>query len=129
MRNVERTVTRLKELAEMGIHTSIDDFGTGYSSLNYLKRLPIEKLKIDQSFIKDIVSDPDDRAIIRAVTAMAHQMRMNVIAEGVETEEQLAFLKDIHCDEAQGYLFRRPIPAEQLADFITTRSSRPSNIP
>lgn len=120
MRNIDHTVGRLKELAQMGVHTSIDDFGTGYSSLNYLKRLPIERLKIDQSFIKDIATDADDRAIIRAVTAMAHQLRMNVLAEGVETEEQLGFLREIHCDEAQGYLFSRPVPAEQLKGLMVT---------
>ena len=123
MSNVERTVLRLNELAAMGVHTSIDDFGTGYSSLNYLKRLPIQKLKIDQSFIKDIATDPDDRAIIGAVTAMAHHMRMKVIAEGVETEAQLSFLRDTHCDEAQGYLFSRPLPADEFRELITGGSS------
>ena len=118
MSNVDHTIARLTELANIGVRTSIDDFGTGYSSLNYLKRLPIQKLKIDQSFIKDIATNPDDRAIILAVTAMAHTMRMNVLAEGVETEEQLSFLQSIHCDEAQGHLFSRALPAEEFGELL-----------
>ncbi|HEX8947554.1 MAG TPA: EAL domain-containing protein, partial [Dissulfurispiraceae bacterium] len=119
MSNVERTVNRLDELMKIGVHTSIDDFGTGYSSLSYLKRLPIEKLKIDQSFVHDIATDPDDRAIISAVTAMAHTMRMKVIAEGVETEEQLSFLRATGCDEMQGYLFSKPLPAGEFSELIS----------
>jgi EAL domain-containing protein (putative c-di-GMP-specific phosphodiesterase class I) len=121
MNNVESSAARLRQLAEMGVHISIDDFGTGYSSLNYLKRLPIERLKIDRSFVQDIASDADDRTIIRAVTAMAHNMKMKVIAEGVETEEQLAFLRDTGCDEMQGFLFSRPVPADQFEELIATR--------
>ncbi len=121
MSNIERTISRLSELVKMGVHSSIDDFGTGYSSLNYLKRLPIQKLKIDQSFIKDIVIDPDDRAIISAVTVMAHAMRIKVLAEGVETEEQLAFLRNSDCDEAQGFLFSRPLPAEKFKELVSPR--------
>lgn len=118
MSNIERTISRLKEMSELGVHTSIDDFGTGYSSLNYLKRLPIETLKIDKSFIQDITTDYDDRAIISAVTAMAHNMSMKVLAEGVETEEQLSFLRDTRCDEAQGYLFSKPLPPEEYREFV-----------
>jgi len=118
MSNVERTASKLLELREMGIHISIDDFGTGYSSLNYLKKLPIERLKIDQSFIRDIATDPDDRAIIGAVTSMAHKMGIRTVAEGVETEEQLAFLRVSECDEAQGYLFSRPVPAERFRELV-----------
>ena len=116
--NVERTVLQLRKLREMGIHISIDDFGTGYSSLNYLKKLPIERLKIDQSFIRDIATDSDDRAIIGAVTSMAHKMGIKTVAKGVETEEQLAFLRDSECDEAQGFLFSRPVPAEQFRELV-----------
>ena len=118
MSNVERTITRLTELADLGIHASIDDFGTGYSSLNYLKRLPIQKLKIDQSFIKDIATDADDRAIISAVTTMAHSMNIKVLAEGVETEEQLTFLDATDCDEIQGYLFSRPLSADAFSELM-----------
>jgi diguanylate cyclase (GGDEF)-like protein/PAS domain S-box-containing protein len=118
MSNVELTADRLKELTGMGIHISIDDFGTGYSSLSYLKRLPINRLKIDRSFVQDIATDADDRTIISAVTAMAHNMKMKVIAEGVETDEQLAFLEQTGCDEMQGYLFSRPLPAEEFETLM-----------
>jgi diguanylate cyclase (GGDEF)-like protein/PAS domain S-box-containing protein len=118
MHDIERAIVRLDEIAAMGVHISIDDFGTGYSSLSYLKRMPFQKLKIDRSFIKDIMIDPDDRAIIKAVTAMAHNMKMRVVAEGVETADQLAFLHETNCDEAQGYLFSRPLPAEKFEELI-----------
>ena len=121
MSNIERTVYRLKELAEMGVRALIDDFGTGYSSLSQLKRLPIQKLKIDQSFIKDIATDPDDRAIINAVTSMAHNMSMRVVAEGVETDDQLSFLRAAHCDEAQGFLFSRALPAYEFEHAFLTK--------
>ena len=100
MNDVDRTAFQLRQLREMGVHVSIDDFGTGYSSLNYLKKLPIERLKIDKSFIQDIAKDPDDRAIISAVTSMARKMGIRTVAEGVETEEQLEFLRTTGCDEA-----------------------------
>ncbi len=121
MSNVEDTAVRLKQLAEMGIHISIDDFGTGYSSLSRLKRLPIKRLKIDQSFIRDISGDPDDKTIVRAVTAMAHNMNIIVVAEGVETEEQLEFLRKTGCDEMQGFLFSKPLPAEKFRELMSKR--------
>ena len=121
MSDVEQSASQLLELREMGVHVSIDDFGTGYSSLNYLKKLPIERLKIDKSFIHDLVKDSDDRAIIGAVTSMAHKMGIKTVAEGVETEEQLAFLRDSECDEAQGFLFSRPVPAEQFRELVLPR--------
>ena len=104
MSDIEQTASQLRELTGMGVHFSIDDFGTGYSSLNYLKKLPIERIKIDKSFIHDIATDPDDRAIISAVSSMAHQMGIGTVAEGVETEEQLAFVREAGCDEVQGFL-------------------------
>jgi EAL domain-containing protein (putative c-di-GMP-specific phosphodiesterase class I) len=118
MWDVERTASQLRELRDMGVHVSIDDFGTGYSSLSYLKKLPIERLKIDKSFIRDIATDPDDRAIISAVTSMARKMGITTVAEGVETEEQLSFLRESDCDEAQGYLFSRPVTAEAFRELV-----------
>jgi diguanylate cyclase (GGDEF)-like protein len=114
MSNIEQTASQLRELSEMGVHISIDDFGTGYSSLNYLKKLPIERIKIDKSFIQDIAVNSDDRAIISAVTSMARKMGIRTVAEGVETEEQFAFVKEAGCDEMQGFLFSRPVPADEF---------------
>jgi EAL domain-containing protein (putative c-di-GMP-specific phosphodiesterase class I) len=122
MGDIDKSVARLNEMTAMGIHISIDDFGTGYSSLSYLKSLPIQRLKIDQSFVRDITVDPDDRTIIQAVTALAHSMKMKVVAEGVETGEQLAFLRSEHCDEAQGYYFHEPLPPDKFRELIGPRS-------
>ncbi|HEX8949947.1 MAG TPA: EAL domain-containing protein [Dissulfurispiraceae bacterium] len=122
MYDIDRTITQLNELTAMGVRISIDDFGTGYSSLSYLKRLPIQRLKIDRSFVKDITTDPDDRAIIKAVTAMAHNMKMTVVAEGVETREQLNFLHETQCDEAQGYFYSKPLPPEEFSDLIASKN-------
>ncbi len=121
MKNLELTIPNMAKLAEMGVGICIDDFGTGYSSLNYLKKLPIHKLKIDQSFVKDIATDLDDRTIVKAVTNLAQNMKLRVIAEGVETGEQLEFLKSIGCHEIQGYLVSKPLPAEELEDFVLSK--------
>jgi diguanylate cyclase (GGDEF)-like protein len=118
MQDAEATLTTLASLRSMGVKLSIDDFGTGYSSLAYLKRLPIDKVKIDRSFIRDITDAPDDRAIASAIIGMGHTLRLKVVAEGVETQPQLAFLRTEGCDEAQGYLFGRPMPAEEFADLL-----------
>lgn len=114
MHNVEWVTDMLKKLKDMGIWLAMDDFGTGYSSLSYLKRFPFDKLKIDQSFVRDITFDPDSAAIARTVIAMAHSLHLKVIAEGVETVGQLNYLRAHDCDEMQGYYFSRPVPA---ADF------------
>jgi diguanylate cyclase (GGDEF)-like protein/PAS domain S-box-containing protein len=121
IQHAEQTVDRLAALSQIGVQLSIDDFGTGYSSLSYLKRFPIDNLKIDQSFVRDITTDPDDAAIITAIVAMAHSLALVVIAEGVETAEQLAFLKRLGCDRAQGYYFSRPLPAAELAQLLESR--------
>ncbi len=118
MENVEATIKTLGQISDMGVMLSIDDFGTGYSSLSYLKRFPIDTLKIDQTFVRDSASDDGDAAIVKAVIALAHSLQLNVIAEGVETEKQLAFLRSQGCDEVQGYFFSRPLPADGLTAFI-----------
>ncbi len=118
MERTEEAVNKLQALSDMGIRISIDDFGTGYSSLSYLKRFPIDKLKIDQSFVRDVATDPDDAAIVVAIIAMAHSLDVKVVAEGVETAEQYAFLKRHGCDECQGYYFARPSPASDLAEKL-----------
>jgi EAL domain-containing protein (putative c-di-GMP-specific phosphodiesterase class I) len=118
MHNPEQAVVLLNRLKAFGIHLSIDDFGTGYSSLNYLKRFPLNTLKIDRTFIRDLPGDADDAAITQAIIAMAHSLRLNVVAEGVETAEQLAFLRDYECDEIQGYYFSKPQPEKDIAPLL-----------
>ena len=113
MRNPEHTRGVLAECKKFGLQLSVDDFGTGYSSLANLKRFPIDRLKIDRSFIKDIVTEPDDAAIAQTIVAMAHTLRLEVIAEGVETEAQLALLRRWRCDAYQGYLCSRPLAADE----------------
>ena len=118
MQNTDTVAAMLHDLNEMGLRTSMDDFGTGYSSLNYLRHLPLFSIKIDRSFVKDIATNPDDATIAKAIIAMAHSLKLHVIAEGVETEEQMRFLKELGCDEMQGYLLSRPIPTEDASQFL-----------
>lgn len=121
----ERAITVMDDLHVRGVRMSLDDFGTGYSSLNYLKKFNVYKIKIDQSFVRDITSDEDDKAIVKAIILMARSLNFTTIAEGVETAEQLAFLRECGCDEVQGYYFSKPLPAESLASFMK-QSSLPS---
>lgn len=125
MENTAHTVARLQALQHMGIKVSIDDFGTGYSSLAYLRRFPINKLKIDIAFIREVTSNPQDAAITRTIIELAHSLNMQVIAEGVETLEQLAFLKENGCDQAQGYLFSKPLPVNELEAYLRDRQANP----
>jgi EAL domain-containing protein (putative c-di-GMP-specific phosphodiesterase class I) len=113
----------LEALRAEGVHAAIDDFGKGFSSLTQLKRLPIDELKIDSSFIHEIAVDRDDAAIVQAIIGLAHNLDLRVVAEGVETREQLAFLREAKCDEAQGYLISRPMPADDFAEaFLPDRA-------
>ena len=118
MINTPDTITSLLALRDMGLKISIDDFGTGYSSLAYLSRFPIDKLKIDIAFIREVTSNPQDAAIARTIIELAHSLNLQVIAEGVETSEQLAFLNDNGCDQVQGYLFCRPLPTHELETLL-----------
>jgi EAL domain-containing protein (putative c-di-GMP-specific phosphodiesterase class I) len=113
MNQADTTVILLERLHQLGVGLSIDDFGTGYSSLAYLKRFPVQSIKIDQSFVRDLTTDANDAAIVTAVVAMAKSLELKVVAEGVETKEQLDFLATLQCDEYQGYYFGRPMPAER----------------
>jgi diguanylate cyclase (GGDEF)-like protein/PAS domain S-box-containing protein len=118
MKHAEQTVKTLQDLRQLGVQLAIDDFGTGYSSLSYLKRFPVDKIKVDQSFVRDITVDPNDAAIVSAILAMSKQLDIRTVAEGVETQEQLSFLASMACDEYQGYLFSRALPASQVPDLL-----------
>ena len=118
MRNASSIVTSLEALSQLGIHFAIDDFGTGYSSLSYLRRFPIDTIKIDQSFIRDIPENEDDAAITQAIIGLAKSLSLNVIAEGVENEKQLAFLKQHECYYIQGYYYGSPIQAGEITGIL-----------
>jgi diguanylate cyclase (GGDEF)-like protein/PAS domain S-box-containing protein len=118
IQDTDKTLDVLKRLGQLGVHLSIDDFGTGYSSLAYLRRLPVDKLKIDKSFVTEITSREDDAAIALSIITLAHSLKKKVIAEGVETVEQLRFLRQHQCDEMQGFLFSRPLPADVFDEFL-----------
>jgi len=121
MGDPDKAVAALRRLKDIGVIVSLDDFGTGYSSLSYLKRFPIDVLKIDKSFVDDVTTSPNDAAIAMSVISLAHNLNMRVIAEGVETREQVAFLKERGCDEMQGYYFSRPLPAEAFTALLRER--------
>jgi EAL domain-containing protein (putative c-di-GMP-specific phosphodiesterase class I) len=121
MSNADATIEVLSKLQSMGVAISVDDFGTGFSSLSYLKRLPIDSLKVDQSFVRELATDPDDAALVMAIVNLAHALRLRVVAEGVETQEQLRFLRLLRCDEIQGYLISRPLPVEGITELLANR--------
>lgn len=125
IQNVDVARTMLSDLKAMGIHITMDDFGTGYSSLGYLKKLPFHTLKLDQSFIEELADDSQDKAIISAVIALGHGLNLRVVAEGVETQEQLELLRSLHCEQIQGYLFSRPLPVEEATKFLQDYSAKP----
>jgi EAL domain-containing protein (putative c-di-GMP-specific phosphodiesterase class I) len=122
--SVEHIIATFHQLRDLGVKLAIDDFGTGYSSLSYLKRFPVDYVKIDQTFICGLGESTEDAAITRAIIAMAHGLKLKVVAEGVENQEQLAFLKDHQCDEVQGYLISRPVEAQAVAQLLVEWGSR-----
>jgi EAL domain-containing protein (putative c-di-GMP-specific phosphodiesterase class I) len=121
MEDPDAAVNALERLRALGVHLSVDDFGTGYSSLAYLRRFPVDALKVDRSFVAGLGRDPEDSAIVEAVVSMAHSLGLSVIAEGVETDGQLARLRDLGCELAQGFYFAAPVPSSAL-DRLTARA-------
>lgn len=124
MGNTHNYIFSMNELKKLGVGLVIDDFGTGYSNLGYLKRFPVNKIKIDKSFVRDINQDEDDRAIVKAIIAMAQQLKLRVVAEGVETREQLAFLQSHNCDEIQGYYFSRPVKPQEFEKMLCNQGDK-----
>ena len=124
IQDAETTLDAVRRLKSLGLKLSVDDFGTGYSSLTYLKRFSVDKLKIDKSFVRDLASDPEDAAIVRAIIQMAHSLRLRTIAEGVENEELANLLRVFHCDEIQGYWLTRPLPAREMEAYLRTHLAR-----
>jgi diguanylate cyclase (GGDEF)-like protein/PAS domain S-box-containing protein len=122
MEDAETAIQLLRELRKLGVKLAMDDFGTGYSSMGHLKQLPIDRLKIDQSFVRDVTHDPDDAAIVSTIINMAHNLKLTPVAEGVETGEQLEFMLLHACDEIQGYYFSKPLPADEFAAFFRSRT-------
>jgi diguanylate cyclase len=128
MQDAERFIAKLDALKALGVGLALDDFGTGYSSLSYLKRFPLDKLKVDQSFIRDVTSSPDDAAIVHAVISVGHSMGLDLVAEGVETEAQLGWLRRHRCENIQGYYFSPPLSASEFGQILRDRKSLPSGV-
>jgi EAL domain-containing protein (putative c-di-GMP-specific phosphodiesterase class I) len=118
MQDVDQAIATMEELQHLGVQLAIDDFGTGYSSLNALKTFPVARLKIDKSFIKNLASDDRDKAVAAAVISLGQKLNLRVIAEGVETAEQLAILRENNCDEIQGYYFSKPVSFGEIAELL-----------
>ena len=118
MSSADQVIGLLQDIRALGVRLAVDDFGTGYSSLAHLKRFPIDEIKIDRSFISDITTDKDSASIVRATIALGHGLGLQVVAEGVETEDQSRFLADEHCDTVQGYLFGRPQPLDVVTKWL-----------
>jgi EAL domain-containing protein (putative c-di-GMP-specific phosphodiesterase class I) len=125
LHNAEQAIDTLHRLKALGVRIALDDFGTGFSSLSYLKRLPIDKIKIDRSFIQEIATDHHDAAITQGIISMAHHLSLTVVAEGVETASQVAFLKGSRCDIFQGYYFAKPMPSTEIEAFLSQLASHP----
>jgi len=127
MDDAERAVRVLHQLTHLGVRVSVDDFGTGYSSLSYLRRLPLDRLKIDRTFIRDVTTKREDAEIVRAIIALAHTLQLHVVAEGVETREQLDYLRTLGCDQYQGYHYSAPLSADSFRELVQQRRSRERN--
>jgi EAL domain-containing protein (putative c-di-GMP-specific phosphodiesterase class I) len=122
MHDIVATTQRLEELRALGVHIAIDDFGTGHSSLNYLKHLPINTLKIDRSFIKGCDQSRQDAEIVKAISVIAHSLDLKVVAEGVETKEQLKYVEELECDLVQGFIYSKPLPVTELEELLAKKA-------
>ena len=129
MTDPEESIAILEKLSKMGVLVSVDDFGTGYSSMSYLRRFPIDKLKIDRSFISEVISRPEDASIVSAIVSLAHSLRLKVVAEGVESSEQLEFLKTLGCDQYQGYHCSPALPAAKFEELVRSRRQAEPELP
>jgi EAL domain-containing protein (putative c-di-GMP-specific phosphodiesterase class I) len=127
MRDDPRVFDRLEALKALGVRLAIDDFGTGYASLSYLKRLPVDCLKIDRSLVKGVGYETEDTAIIRAVASLAHSLGITVTAEGIETQDQLTQLREVGCDQGQGYFFARPVSADRVPELLASLAAGERN--
>ena len=128
MHNFELTMKVLRDLRDLGVGIAVDDFGTGQSSLTYLKHFPIDTVKIDKEFLRDVTFDETAAAIVSYVINLAHTLQLNVVAEGAETEEQYTFLRHYGCDQMQGYLFSKPLPAAEILPFLRQMPMRPKTV-
>ena len=118
MDDIEYTIATIHELRKIGVNFSLDDFGTGYSSMNYLKKLPVNNLKIDKSFLDTVMEDTSDQKIVQTIISLARNLDLNVVAEGVENSDQEVFLKEANCDKAQGFLYSKPVPKDMAIQFL-----------